>query len=291
MADHIIQWNCRGFKANFNELKLLAEEFSPTAFCLQETHLKPSDNIHFKGYLSYNSFSMDGDRACGGSSILVKQDILHSPINLNTRFQAVAIRLTLHKTITLCSVYLPPTYNFNRQDLEDLISQLPKPFLLVGDFNSHNPLWGDDRLDDRGRRIEDFVASNFLSLMNDGSYTYLHPGYGTYTAIDLTITDPGLLLDFSWKVSSDLHGSDHFPIIIESVTARNEKREQRWNLQKADWPSYEDRCKKLFLAGDLQTDSIEDFTDILRTIADETIPKSSTSTKHIRNPWMNQECR
>ena len=44
----IIQWNCRGFKINLNELSLLIHKFNPVAFCLQETHLKQSDNVTLK---------------------------------------------------------------------------------------------------------------------------------------------------------------------------------------------------------------------------------------------------
>ena len=46
------------------------------------------------------------------------------------------IRATLGKTITVCSIYLPPTmvFNFNSTDLENLTAQLPPPILLLGDF-------------------------------------------------------------------------------------------------------------------------------------------------------------
>ena len=46
----IIQWNCRGFKANFNEIELLMQTHTPTVFALQETHLKESDNVNLKSY-------------------------------------------------------------------------------------------------------------------------------------------------------------------------------------------------------------------------------------------------
>jgi hypothetical protein len=45
MMAPIIQWNCRGLKVNFIEITLLVQAFLPVAFCLQETHLKKSDNI------------------------------------------------------------------------------------------------------------------------------------------------------------------------------------------------------------------------------------------------------
>jgi exonuclease III len=43
-----IQWNCRGFRVNFNELSLLIQNHNPGALCLQETHLKDTDNTSIK---------------------------------------------------------------------------------------------------------------------------------------------------------------------------------------------------------------------------------------------------
>jgi len=65
----------------------------------------------------------------------------HRQIKLQTGLQAIAIRATLGKTITVCSIYLPPTMLFNSTDLENLIAQLPPPILLLGDFNAHSTLW------------------------------------------------------------------------------------------------------------------------------------------------------
>ena len=45
MTNHILQWNCRSVKANFEELNLLINDKRPVAVCLQETCLKDSDNL------------------------------------------------------------------------------------------------------------------------------------------------------------------------------------------------------------------------------------------------------
>ena len=55
-------------------------------------------------YYSYNYIKYYTDRPCGGSSIIIN----NSEITLNTNMQAVAISATLNKTITVCSVYIPP---------------------------------------------------------------------------------------------------------------------------------------------------------------------------------------
>ena len=88
----IIQWNCRGLKIHFLEITLLVQAFLPVAFCLQESHLKRSDNISLKNYSIYSTYVDENDRAAGGSTILVKDQVLHSPVDLNTDLQAVAVR-------------------------------------------------------------------------------------------------------------------------------------------------------------------------------------------------------
>ena len=45
----------------------------------------------------------------------------------------------------------------------------------------------------------------------------IHPATSSSSAIDLSIASPSLYLDFFWEVVTDLHGSDHFPICIQSL--------------------------------------------------------------------------
>ena len=52
----IIQWNCRGLKANYNEILILMSLFSPSVICLQETFLKQSDNVSFRDFKMFNIF-------------------------------------------------------------------------------------------------------------------------------------------------------------------------------------------------------------------------------------------
>ena len=151
--DTIIQWNCRGFKVNLIEITLLVQSFLPIAFCLQETHLKETDNLSLKGYSMHNVYDRSG-RASGGSSILVKDGVIHSPITLTSDLQAVAVRLSLPKAITLCSLYISPNEVVSLQQLKDLTNQLPEPFLLMGDFNAHNPLWGSNTMNDKGKKVD-----------------------------------------------------------------------------------------------------------------------------------------
>jgi hypothetical protein len=102
----------------------------------------------------------------------------------------------------LCSVYIPPNSALSLAQLKNLADQLPTPFIITGDFNGHSPLWGSKTTTDKGKELENFLSQEGLCIFNDGTDTYLHPGNGSYSAID--VADPYLLLDFSWKVHDDL---------------------------------------------------------------------------------------
>ena len=172
----ILQWNCRGFKVNFNELSILNSQYNPQAICLQETHLKVTDNAAMRHFTLYNAFSPESERAKGGASILVRQGVIHSQVPLKSNLQAIAVRLTSFKTLTICSLYIPPSHRLCFQDLDELVQQLPKPYLLLGDFNSHNPLWGSNSTSDKGTKVEHFINQNnyhYLTMAQTHIYILL----------------------------------------------------------------------------------------------------------------------
>ena len=101
----VLQWNCRGLRANYEEVQLLVSSFNPHVLCLQETFVKSTDYLSFRGFVSY--LSPASDTAAGGVAILIR-DAPSSPVSLSTSLQAVAARVTLHRPLTICSLYIPP---------------------------------------------------------------------------------------------------------------------------------------------------------------------------------------
>ena len=263
----------------------------PSVICLQETFLKPSDNLDIRGYTLYNHIHQAGDKASGGSSVILHNSIPQSQIQLNTSLQAVAVKATLHKTIHVCSLYLPPSDRINIADLEHLIQQPPKPFIIMGDFNSHSNIWGCRDKDQKGRIIEDVINRNNLPLYNNKTYTCLHPGTGTYSPIDVTLADASIFLDYSWKVHDDTCGSDHFPIILENSGPGLDDKIPRWNLRRANWDEFKNSCilKLKSDANNTVDDNITYFSKTLISIAEESIPK--TSNKKLKKSWFNDDCK
>ena len=292
MANKIIQWNLRGMKANYNELLLLIMGICPAVVCLQETFLKETDNININNFTSYNYINTNNERASGGTSVIVNNRVPQSEIDLNTKLQAIAVSVTLHRTITICSIYIPPNDNINETELDNLLQQLPKPYILMGDFNSHNELWGCRDTNSKGRNMESFINRNNICLYNNNkTNTYLSPASGTYSAIDLTMSDPTVFLDYSWRAHEDTCGSDHFPLILENSGPCLDERVPNWNLKRANWDEFQRLCTlKLTPDCNTNTDKITFFTNTLLSIANETIPKTSTSSKY-NKPWYNEDCK
>jgi len=112
---------------------------------------------------------------------LINSSLPHSQLNLQTSLQAVTIRVTCRKTITVCSICLSPSLVFNTNDFYDLLQQLPPPILITGNFNSHSTLWGCTKLDRRGKMVEDILTKHNLCILNDTS-TYTHPATGSSLA-------------------------------------------------------------------------------------------------------------
>ncbi len=289
----IIQWNCRGIKPNLEELLLLINNYEPVTICLQETKLHAHGNLNINTYTSYLK-NVTADTAHGGVAVLVHKDIPQKQIQLVTNLQAVAARVSLFKCITICSIYLPPDQPIIESELNDLLMQLPTPILLIGDYNSHSPLWGCSYLDNKGHQIEDFLNKNTLCILNEKQTTYIHPATGTKTSIDLAITTPSIMSDLSWYVHDDLCGSDHFPIILQNSKPGPSERIPNWKLNKADWTLFSRLCSSSLATTTVscvEVNPIEQFTKNLISIAESTIPKTSAFPKRQPKPWFNEECR
>ena len=212
MENSFIQWNCRGFRNKLEEIQLFIKNYNPIAICLQETLLKDNENLSIKNYTTYNyTPPIANGKVSGGVCILVRNDIPHSELQIQTPLQAIAVQIATKKKITLCSIYLPPNSDIIDHDLDNLITQLPTPCMLLGDFNAHNKLWGCSHNSSRGNIIEDLIGRHDLCYCNDKSPTHIHAATQTPSAIDLTFCHPSLYLDFNWEVGEDLCGSDHYP--------------------------------------------------------------------------------
>ena len=117
--------------------------------------------------------------------------VLNEKLNSKQIFKLLLFLLHLKKR-SLCVLYIPPSFALRPKYLNSLLQQLPSPFMLLGDFNGHNVLWGSKDNDPRGDLTEDFITQNDICLMNDKSNTFLDSGKGTFSALNLSICHPSL---------------------------------------------------------------------------------------------------
>ena len=108
----------------------------------------------------------------------------------------------------------------------------------------------------------------------------------------MTLADASTFLDYSWKVHDDTCGSDHFPIILENSDPELDDKIPRWNLRRAKWDEFKNSCilKLKSDANNTVDDNITYFSKTLISIAEESIPKTSSNKKHNKS-WFNDDCK
>ena len=272
--------------------------------CLQETKIGDKPFNPGLNYNFYRSPPLQVARAQGGTGFIIHKSIKFETIPLNSVLQACAVRIHTGKKITLCSLYLEPSLeNFLQDlsgnprhlllsDLQDLIDQLPVPFILMGDFNAKHHLWGGNVCDRWGNLVEELIDNNDIVIMNDGSPTRYDVYHNSTSAIDLSICSSAIRLDYLWSVNEDLHGSDHWPITLKSAHNIPSPCLPKWKINEADWPSYQNSTHIEREVEDFAS-PVQAYEHLANTIdenAAKFIPKTSGLPHRPVVPWWNKEC-
>ena len=96
ISNKILQWNCRGIRANYEKLLLLLNKFNPKVVCLQETFLKDKNQLNIKHFSHTITYTKMDTEPLVGVSFLVRKDIPQSQIDVDTDHQAIVVKATLH---------------------------------------------------------------------------------------------------------------------------------------------------------------------------------------------------
>lgn len=281
----LIQWNCRGCIRSYCDIKMLLKKFNPICLCLQETHFGPEQPYSLKGYEIIRKDFENRAKKCGGVALFMRKGFRYSTLHLSTTIQAVAITVHVPMKITLCSIYFPNN-SWEIDHLDHLIEQLPEPFIIMGDFNAHSPLWGSTENSSKGRELESWLENDSIVLLNTGSYTHFNKTGNTFTAIDLTLASSTVASQLSWRVEDDLNNSDHFPILVEMDSLRAvEQLSERWVMSRADWDLF---TENLIVP---DTISVRSVTNAILSAANNSIPKTGGNALKHCVPWWNAEVR
>ena len=280
----IIQWNCQGIKAKKDELLKIIEAYRPEVVAVQETMIRDSEQFRIPQYKERRREGHYNRRSHGGVAISVHEETPHRNVQVNTPVQAVAIRVTMGRPVTICSIYIPGSQEISVQLLESIYQQLPEPVMLLGDFNAHSERWGSDGHDARGRVVEEFVDRAGLNILNTGRPTHI-----AETAIDLSIATPRIEIDVEWGVFSSARASDHFPILIKVPDGTQEaRRAVARNYKRADWKLYKE-CNIWNNVLDAEAEDartlVDDLYEKLEAAAEIAIPSTERNNKFYPKPW------
>ena len=272
------------------DLQALIGRRHPVAVCLQETKLAPDATFGMRGYSVYRKDQRNETIAHGGVLLAIRHSIPSQQVTLQTSLQAVAARVHLNNNVvTLCSLYLPPGIVFPRNELICLLTELPPPVVVLGDFNAHHVVWGCRDCCSRGRTLERLIHEEQLCVLNTGTRTHFTTPTGQTSVLDLSLCSPQLAHLFSWTVDDDPAGSDHFPVWLKyQDRATLSSRPQRWNLRKANWSDFNTRMEELVAS---PADSMESFTSKILYSATETIPRTTGMPRRPPVPWWTDECK
>ena len=143
--------------------------------------------------------------------------------------------------INIINIYSNSNIAIDQPLFNDLIENMNnQKIIIMGDFNSHHPLWDKTPTNTGGKNISDFFFKNELIVMNDGSHTLFQNTNNNSSAVDLTMISSQLALYCAWKVIYDCGNSNHFPTSLTYEINNNNfatcfiNRYQLNNFKKAD---------------------------------------------------------
>ena len=259
--------------------------------CLQETLLRDTNWQPGSTYKIERSPHIGGGQN-RGAAILLHASLQYCRLSLHTTLEAVAVTVHSDRKYAICSLYLSPNSNITKEEVKDLIDQLPRPYLLVGDFNAKHPAWDlENPADARGRIIQNLIVEESIGLLNQGRPTHYHVQTNSLSAIDLCLSSVGILGDFQLEMDEDLHGSDHFPMYLTKAEYLPQQGVPRWLINRANWERFSEVTQSITDIPDCEPrEFYNKVTNKIIEGATETIPKSDGYYKLRPVPWWNTDC-
>uniref|UniRef100_A0A6P7GUC0 Uncharacterized protein LOC114342382 n=1 Tax=Diabrotica virgifera virgifera TaxID=50390 RepID=A0A6P7GUC0_DIAVI len=123
-------------------LKHLCSIISPSIICLQETNFKGYHSYDMKNYSCFHKNRDNANIASGGVVTYVNKKYESEALVINSNLEVVGVSVSFPQKMNICNIYIPPDLPITEADISDVLDQIVTPRIIVGDFNSHNPIWG-----------------------------------------------------------------------------------------------------------------------------------------------------
>lgn len=151
---------------------------------------------------------------------------------------------------SIIACYFPP--NLDSVAYGDFLNEMDNAYNIVnksktivcGDFNSKSQFWGSKYTDARGERLERWMNSKDLRLINEGTTPTCVRPQGQ-SVVDITWSTPDILGNINdWCVLEDESYSDHkyiyFTMKEESNNLLTNRKYSRWKATKMDIDKFQE---------------------------------------------------
>ncbi|KAI5756257.1 hypothetical protein M8J77_023456 [Diaphorina citri] len=219
------------------------------------------------------------------------------PVSSPLQIIAVKVKVVwLSYEISVCNVYIPPSFKLEEKHLSDVISQVPMPCILCGDFNAHSPLWGAPRCNSNGLEVQEFLEKNeCMFLLNDDQPTHINSSYGSLSTLDLSIISSSIVSDVLFSVHDDACSSDHVPVFIRfsNHDYPSYPAKHVWSYKKADWEKFRSSIKfhECLNVSDDVNDMLSVINSDILNAAKLSIPTLNLSKMKRMVAWWNDEIK
>ena len=177
--------------------------------------------------------------------------------------------------LVVISVYKPPPTPFYWPVIPNPDNN---PVITLGDFNSHNTLWGYDTNDTDGEAVENWAATNNYVILYSpkDKHTFMSGRWRKGYNPDLVFVSAHYFGSFERTVGDPIPKSQHRPItasIKPAVKAIEPNGVPRFNFKKANWENFTDDLDKKITSIKPVPKNYEDFRKLVWEIAKKNIPR------------------
>ena len=241
----IEQINANSINNKRNEIGLYLERKKSKShvLCVNDTRLKKSQKIKFKGYKTFRSDLASGKSLPGGVAIFVRNELKASEIECHINEMCIIEFAVNGKTIRVGTIYLHPGCHLQQHHIDVLNKNIPNNsmLILIGDLNAHTGIDYRKKTDRAGHALNSLISGNNYTIMNDESPTYFSAQKCISSCIDICLVKSnGCGFTSSWSTGESI-GSDH---IITSLRLNCKFSAEVKKIQKTDWEAVRSDLEK-----------------------------------------------
>ena len=170
-----------------------------------------------------------------GNNIFIRDDLKVKSISATAVNHVEVITAEL-PDVVVHSVYKPPSEQFVLPPLGN--RNLPQ--IVIGDFNSHNTIWGYDDTYNNGVSVVQRAESNSLTLIHDAKLpkSVNSARYKKGYNLDLIFASSSIDNMGVKSVLNPIPSTQHRPICVTVIVSRLTTFRRRFNLRKENWSGY-----------------------------------------------------